>query len=312
MRDELEKWDARVGGIVPRPTLAEYAPKYRDHFVLERHDGILQVRMHTEGGPALFSLGLHHAWGRLWQDVGSDPDNEVLILTGTGDRWIAGVDPASFDQPVHTWPADVAYQHYYDGMKLLENLVFGIDIPTIGALNGPGIRKEAALLCDLTLCTEETTFADGNFTAGQAPGDGMHLALQELLGAKRAAYYLYTGDHIDATTARELGLVNEVLPADRLLPRAQQIAEQCHPHMDQIRWHGISMRRTPVGQPRRRSCYCLTRHGWVRYVSRRGGAGRDYAGRVHPCWPKPAKIHSRPESHPSRLGSCCAVAGVRA
>ncbi len=46
------------------------------------------------------------------------------------------------------------------------------------------------------------------------------------MGLKRAAYYLYTSDKIDAQTAREIGLVNEVLPLDRLLPRAWEIAEK--------------------------------------------------------------------------------------
>lgn len=66
---------------------------------------------------------------------------------------------------------------------------------------------------------------DPHFLVGAAPGDGLQLGLQELIGTKRAAYYLYTGQQIDAPTALELGLVNEVLPAEKLLPRAWEIAE---------------------------------------------------------------------------------------
>src|SRR5712691_7031836 len=58
------------------------------------------------------------------------------------------------------------------------------------------------------------------------PGDGQGLTFQELMGLKRAAYYLYTSDKIDAQTTREIGLVNEVLPLDRLVPRAWEIAEK--------------------------------------------------------------------------------------
>ena len=61
---------------------------------------------------------------------------------------------------------------------------------------------------------------------GAVPGDGQGLTFQELMGLKRAAYYLYTSDKIDAQTAREIGLVNEVLPLDRLMPRAWEIAEK--------------------------------------------------------------------------------------
>jgi len=58
------------------------------------------------------------------------------------------------------------------------------------------------------------------------PGDGQGLTFQELMGLKRAAYYLYTSEKITAQLAKEMGLVNEVVPLDRLLPRAQEIAEK--------------------------------------------------------------------------------------
>jgi enoyl-CoA hydratase/carnithine racemase len=86
-------------------------------------------------------------------------------------------------------------------------------------------HTEIALLCDITLCTEDSTIIDPHFLTGVAPGNGQHLSYQELMGTKRAAYYLYTSEQINARQALELGLVNEVLPAERLLPRAWEIAE---------------------------------------------------------------------------------------
>jgi enoyl-CoA hydratase/carnithine racemase len=82
MSTELENLRARLGGFVRRPVFEEHA----EHFVMERRDGIIQLRMHTDGGPALFGFGMHNAWGQAWQEVGNDPENEVLILTGTGDQ----------------------------------------------------------------------------------------------------------------------------------------------------------------------------------------------------------------------------------
>lgn len=154
-----------------------------------------------------------------------------MILTGTGDQWLntGDVDLASDDGVV--FPADLpggfAYEHtYYDAVKLLENMVFGIDIPTIAAINGPSLaHTEFALLCDITLAAETPTIMDPHFLTSVAPGDGLQLCLQELLGAKRAAYYLYTSAPIDARTALDLGLVNEVLPPADLVPRAWEIAE---------------------------------------------------------------------------------------
>lgn len=210
--------------------LEDYADRYRDHFVLTRTDGVLEIRMHTGGGPAMFSLGLKHALGRLWRDVAADPGNEVIIFTGTGESWIGGVDPESFAtmNSVQHLPAEQAYQLLYaDGLAMIQDLVLLVEVPTIGVINGPGPRKETALMCDITLCADHATISDGNFALGHAPpGDGMHLVLQEALGAKRAAYYLLTGTAIDAPHALQLGLVDEVLPAGELMPRAQELARQ--------------------------------------------------------------------------------------
>ncbi|MFG1776214.1 enoyl-CoA hydratase/isomerase family protein [Micromonospora sp. NPDC049051] len=230
MPKELDEWHARSGGYVQRPNFESYAAKYADYFVMQRRDGIIELRMHTGGGPAQFSFAMHNAWGQAWQEIGNDPHNEVLILTGTGDLWLTtetAPDEAARTLMQQPRPKDFAYEHtYYDATKLLENLVFGIDIPTIAAINGPSIaHTEFALLCDITLAAETTTIIDPHLPTGVAPGDGQQLTLQELIGTKRAAYHLYTGKPITARQALELGLVNEVLPADQLLPRAWDIAQ---------------------------------------------------------------------------------------
>jgi enoyl-CoA hydratase/carnithine racemase len=194
---------------------------------MERRNGILQVQMHTAGGPVMYGLPIHNAWSQLWLDLGNDPDNEVLIFSGTGDKWIAGFDPEMAKQPLHELPADAFYdQIYSDATKLLEAFIFNIDIPTIACINGSGLHTEFALLCDITLCAEHAELFDPHFKFNLVPGDGQGLTFQELMGPKRAAYFLYTSDKINAQMAKEMGLVNEVVPLDRLLPRAWEIAEK--------------------------------------------------------------------------------------
>ncbi len=214
-------------GFVSRPRFEDYREKYATYFKLERRNGILQVQMHTAEGPVMYGLPIHNAWSQLWLDLGNDPDNEVLIFSGTGDKWIAGFDPEMAKQPLHELPADAFYdQIYADATKLLEAFIFNIDIPTIACINGSGLHTEFALLCDITLCAEHAELFDPHFKFNLVPGDGQGLTFQELMGPKRAAYFLYTSDKIDAPMAKELGLVNEVLPLDRLLPRAWEITEK--------------------------------------------------------------------------------------
>ena len=97
--------------------------------------------------------------------------------------------------------------------------------PTIGALNGPGFHTEICLMCDITICSEDAIIYDLHYDIGSVPGDGIHSCFQELLGVKRAAYALLTGQAIDAKTALEYGMVNEIVPRDKLLERAWQLAD---------------------------------------------------------------------------------------
>jgi enoyl-CoA hydratase/carnithine racemase len=80
-------------------------------------------------------------------------------------------------------------------------------------------------MCDITLCAEEAVIFDPHYNMGSVPGDGIHSCFQELLGVKRAAYALITGQQIDAKLALEYGMVNEVLPRDQLLERAWKLAD---------------------------------------------------------------------------------------
>jgi len=217
-------------GFVPRPKFEEYKEQFKDFFIMERKNGIIMLRMHTNGGPVKWTFQAHNAMSQAWHVVGNDPENEVMILTSTGNFWIAQGDQANdeaTEQEAHKIdPSHVIYEYYfYDSNKLVSNLINDIDIPTIGAINGPGMHTEMGLLCDITLCTEDTIFNDGHFINGWVPGDGQYLAFQKLLGDKRATYYLYTGKTIDAKTALELGLVNETLPREKLLDRAWELAE---------------------------------------------------------------------------------------
>ncbi|MEV1175662.1 enoyl-CoA hydratase/isomerase family protein [Nonomuraea sp. NPDC049784] len=220
MTDQLNT--ARWAGLVSRPDFAEYAEKYRDFFVMRRRDGILELRMHTDGDSYVQTFAGHNAWGQAWLEVGNDPENEVLILTGTGDHWLDARRSADghFDRTVD----DIA-KMYEDAAKLLQNFVFGVDVPTIAAVNGPGPHTEIALACDITICTEDARFFDPHFLVSTAPGDGQSLTFQELMGTKRAAYHIYTGQAVDARQALEYGMVSEIVPRERLVDRAWELAD---------------------------------------------------------------------------------------
>ena len=98
----------------------------------------------------------------------------------------------------------------------------------IAAVNGPAHRHaELAVLCDIVLASENASFQDaGHFVNGTIPGDGVHVVWPMLLGPNRGRYFLFTGQKLSAQEALALGVVGEVLPRERLLPRAWELAER--------------------------------------------------------------------------------------
>ena len=212
--------------FIPTPKFEEYREEFKDFFVLDRReDGVLLARAHTLGGPIQLSVQNHRALGQMLKVIGADPQNELLILTGTGDEFMMDSDPHGFeleDEDMPHWAYEYAYK---DGRTNVSSLINDLEIPTIGLFNGPGFHSEIVLMCDITLAAEDAVFFDLHFDIGSVPADGIHSALQELLGTKRAAYALLTGEAIDAKKALEYGLVNEVVSRDRLVERGYELAD---------------------------------------------------------------------------------------
>jgi hypothetical protein len=163
--------------FVPDESFEQYRERFTEHFVMERTDeGVLEVRMHTNGGEAVWSAELHRAIGQVFEAIGSDRDNELLIFTGTGEHWLQDVDAPSFaaiEDDEEVFKRKSFDMWYRDGLRLLENLIWDIDIPSIAVVNGPGFHTEFALLCDLTLCAEDTYFIEPHLHIGLAPGDAL-------------------------------------------------------------------------------------------------------------------------------------------
>ena len=207
-------------------TFDEYAERYR-HIKMERRNGILQITFHSDGDSLRWSLGPHEELGRAFADIGGDPDNEVVIMTGTGAEFSGPRASSSTRSPAHGVTAREWDRIYRDAKHLLMNLL-DIEVPMIGAINGPAWRhSELPLLCDIVLAAEDTAFQDSaHFQGGLVPGDGMHVVYPLIMGLNRGRYFLLTGQTLDAHEARNVGLVNEVLPKGEVLSRAWTLAEQ--------------------------------------------------------------------------------------
>jgi enoyl-CoA hydratase/carnithine racemase len=184
--------------------------------------GVLEVALHTGGGKLVFNGHTHEQFVDLFHAIGSDPDNRVVILTGSGDVFMDSISPEGFD-----FFTPQGYDKIYrEGKKVLMNIL-DIEVPLIAALNGPVLlHSEYVLLADIVLATPATVFQDKpHFEFGIVPGDGVNLLWQEAIGTIRGRYFVLTRQQLNANTAKEWGAVNEIVPADKLLVRAREIAE---------------------------------------------------------------------------------------
>ena len=199
---------------------------YRDAFpnarLTRKDNGVLEVALHTDGGKLVFNGHTHEQFVDLFHAIGEDRDNRAVILTGTGDAFMDTIDPDGFD-----FFSPQGYDKILrEGRKVLSNIL-DVEVPMITALNGPVLlHSEYALLTDIILATPETVFQDKpHFEFGIVPGDGMHLVWPHVIGSIRGRYFLLTRQVLDAETAKDWGVVNEIVAADRLLARAHEIAD---------------------------------------------------------------------------------------
>jgi enoyl-CoA hydratase/carnithine racemase len=200
--------------------LDEYADRYR-HVAFDRRDGVLEVRLHTDGGPMVWSPSAHRELADAYGDIAGDPETKVVVLTGTGDSFIGSMDTAAFMAAGLSW--DVIW---WEGKRLLTNLI-DIDVPVVGVVNGPAtVHAEMAVMSDIVLASDTAVFADApHFAYQTVPGDGVHVVWENLLGTNRGRYFLLTAQTIDALEAQRLGVVSEVHPADVVLARAHELAQ---------------------------------------------------------------------------------------
>jgi enoyl-CoA hydratase/carnithine racemase len=215
-----------------RTYLKDYAEKYKSFLKFRREDGILEARFHSADGeePLKWALEVHHGIIHAMADINNDPENECLIVTGTGDSFLAEFDHDSWRS--HGFYGKFGETHAYDVFYRDQTrepfAMLNLHMPVIAAVNGPSIiHAELVLLNDIVICTPNTHFYEGHWDGlGIVPGDGVHTLFRELLGPNRGRYFLLMGQRIEAEEALSLGLVGEVLPREKLLERAWEIAHK--------------------------------------------------------------------------------------
>lgn len=169
------------------------------------------------------SLELRRALVTSFDALEKDPDVRVVILTGAGKAFSAGLDLKEIGSRsdaatlVVPQPSDdpLAAMARFSG-------------PVIGAINDVAMTGgfELALACDMLIASTQARFADTHIRVGVLPGWGLSQRLPRLIGALRAKELSLTGRFLDSAEALAWGLVNRVVEPDDLLPQSLALARQ--------------------------------------------------------------------------------------
>lgn len=165
---------------------------------------------------------------RALDDLAADADVRTIVLTGADPGFSAGGDlrmmrtaTEQLDQPEGVADVWRWIRREFGGIA---RLIAGSDTIFLAALNGAaaGVGLAWALTCDLTIASERAVIVPAFGRLGLIPEVGTSWALTRRLGYQGALAYYLRGEHIDAHTAHRLGLVQQVVAHDQLLPAADE------------------------------------------------------------------------------------------
>jgi len=165
--------------------------------------------------------------------VADDPDVRCLLITGAGKAFCAGGDVKGMggtDVQREDRPADpeAIVADLTERQMQLTGALYAMPKPTLAALPGPaaGAGLSIALACDLRIAAESAFVTTGFANIGLAGDYGASFFLTQLVGSARARELFFTSARISARDCEALGIVNRVVPDDRLRDEAQKLARE--------------------------------------------------------------------------------------
>ena len=190
--------------------------------LIEKRDRIATFTLNRPQALNALSRELRAALVAAFDGLHDDTETGVVILTGAGRAFTAGLDLKELgDQGFGAGATEAAVA---DGDVIQAMARCGQ--PIIGAINGFAVTGgfEIALACDLLICSTEARFADTHARVGVMPGWGLSQKLSRAIGVYRAKELSLTGNYLSAQHAAEWGLVNRVVAPDELLPTCRALA----------------------------------------------------------------------------------------
>lgn len=204
----------------------DYQQFAKEHdLTIEIKDKVALVTMNRPEKRNAVNDAIHTGFEQLWPVLGTDAKVGAIVLTGAGTAFCAGGD---FSPKAELVREDHNPLNMFRSPKYLVQSFVNCEAPIIAAVNGPaaGLGATIALLCDVVFMADTARIGDTHVNLGLVAGDGGAVIWPLLVGPHRAKEYLMSGKYADGATAKEIGLVNHVVPADKLLEEAIGFGKQ--------------------------------------------------------------------------------------
>lgn len=187
--------------------------------------GVATLTLHRPHRRNAFTRAMLAAWADAIRRAASDPEVKVLLITGAGKGFCAGVDLEEFGSVTETLERRAFLaDDVHEVARALEHF----EKPYIAAINGDaiGAGMDMALMADIRLIADTARLSQGYVRVGLVPGDGGAHMLPRIVGEQRALELMWTGRFVGGAEAVELGIALESYPAEDLLPAARELAQQ--------------------------------------------------------------------------------------
>ena len=190
------------------------------------NDGIAWVKFNRPGKRNCMSPKLNRQMMRVLEDLEFREDVGVLVLTGEGSAWSAGMDLKEYFRETEAQGLGAIRQSQREAYGWWARLRW-YQKPTIAMVNGWCFGGGYGPLhaCDLAFAAEDAQFGLSEINWGILPGGGATKVVTNLLSMRHAMYHALMGENIDGKTAAEWGLVNEAVPAEKLEARVTEVAK---------------------------------------------------------------------------------------
>jgi trans-feruloyl-CoA hydratase/vanillin synthase len=207
--------------------MAQYVDRWKTVLV-EVADGIAWVTLNRPEKRNAMSPTLNREMADVLEAVEVDDDATVVVLTGAGESWSAGMDLKEYFREIDGAGDIVQERVRRDASYWQWKLLRMYSKPTIAMVNGWcfGGAFSPLVACDLAVCADEAVFGLSEINWGIPPGNLVSKALADTVGHRAALYYIMTGETFTGPKAAEMGLVNKSVPRAQLKEETVALAKK--------------------------------------------------------------------------------------